>query len=198
MNMKKGIAILLVVLVAGVMFGADATLTLGSTVAGVLKHGFVSEEIETVNFGHINTALSGADLNNNYTGIDLYDDGQDVGYYYFAANTAKTGYKVSFVVNPFASATADFEVPYTLVLADEGKSPNVTLTTTDILTPGTLGGDISPSTPVDVIATPSNAVGPKYAGLALSIVIAGDANLAYGIPAAEDYAATIVATVTTH
>jgi hypothetical protein len=86
-----------------------------------------------------------------------------VGYYYFAANTAKTGYKVSFVVNPIASPTAEFEVPYTLTLATTGNSSNVTMTTADISTIGTLGGDITPSASVDVIATPSNAVGPKYA-----------------------------------
>ena len=195
--MKKAIAILLVLLVAGVAFGAD-TLTLESTVAGVLKHGFLADAITTVNFGQIIAGVSDAGVDNDYDEIDLFGEGQTVGHYYFAANTANTGYKVSFVVNPIASNAASFEVPYTLTLTEEAKSPNVTLKTTDISTLGTLGGDLTPSAAVNVIATASGATGPKYAGLTLAIVIDGAANEAYGLPAANDYTGTIVATVTTH
>ena len=44
------------------------------------------------------------------------DDVTEVGYYYFVANTANTGYTVAFVVNPFSSGTANFEVPLTLTI----------------------------------------------------------------------------------
>jgi len=195
-KMKKVIAILLVLLVTGVVFGD--TLTLESTVSGVLKHGFVGSQIATVNFGEINSGVSGAGIGDSYDGIDLFGSGQGVGHYYFASNSANTGYKVSFVVNPIASSTASFQVPYTLTLASEGASSNVTLVTDSISTIGNLGETITASESVDVISTPSNAIGPKYAGLTLAIVIDGEENEAYGLPAATDYSGTIVATVTTH
>ncbi|PKL28208.1 MAG: hypothetical protein CVV46_07635 [Spirochaetae bacterium HGW-Spirochaetae-2] len=197
--MKKAIAILLVLLVAGVAFGAD-TLTLESVVTGVLKHGFISSEIADVTFANISTGVGAAGVDNSITGIDfLEDDDQDVGYYYFASNTANTGYKVSFVVNPFSSTTTgvNFKVPYTLNMTGTGNSTNVTLTTAAISTTGTLGGTITASSPVDVIATPSNAVSHKYAGLALSITVDGTGNETYGLPA-DTYVGSVVATVTTH
>ncbi|MDY0371899.1 MAG: hypothetical protein RBQ79_05995, partial [Sphaerochaetaceae bacterium] len=65
MNMKKAIAILLVVLVAGVMFGATDTLTIESTVTARTNHGFYAAQISPLNFGKIYSATTLG--NNTYT-----------------------------------------------------------------------------------------------------------------------------------
>lgn len=201
--MKKLLSVLLVLLVVGGMaFGAgEGTLTLNSDVAGVLKHGFVGTLIENPNFGAINSGLTGTNQSFVYaTDIDFYVDAtiETLGYYYFVANTPKTGYTVKFIVNPFSSATADFEVPYGLVVTKLIAHENVTVTEGTISATGDLGDDISPSAETTVLATASGAVGPKYAGLKLGLTMATANNLAYGIPAATNYVATVVAYVTTN
>ena len=139
--MKKLIAILLVVLVAGFVFGADplATLTLTSEVDGKLVHGFRSTEIATVNFGQIYSTLSQGDTpldasyakytDENENDIDLEGNGGAVGYYYFATNSNTADYHVDFTVNPFSSIEdgVDFEVPYTLNYSSKGTSNNISV-----------------------------------------------------------------------
>lgn len=198
--MRKLLTIMLALLViGGVAFADDVgTLTLTSKVAGVLKHGFIAAQITNANFGKINTGLSGVGLDYTYTSdINLEsNDVTEVGYYYFLANTANPGYTVEFVVNPFSSATADFEVPLTLTVAKD-VNVNVNVTAGNISTGGEIGTDIIPSLSTIVMDTVNALVGPKYAGVKLMVSTNGTANAAYGIPAANDYVATVVASVTT-
>ncbi|MFA5545467.1 MAG: hypothetical protein WDA14_07430, partial [Sphaerochaetaceae bacterium] len=116
--MKKLITMMLVLLiVGGAVFGEETdggTLTLSAEVTGVLKHGFIANKIADADFGKINSGLSGTALGYTFA-IDLEsDESTDVGYYYFVANTPKTGYTIQFQVNPFYSDVAGFEVPLTL------------------------------------------------------------------------------------
>ena len=203
--MKKLITMMLVLLiVGGAVFGADTdggTLTLSADVTGVLKHGFIANKIADADFGKINSGLSGTALDYTFaTKIDLEsNDSTDVGYYYFVANTPKTGYTIQFQVNPFYSDVAGFEVPLTLAVAKDVAHANVTVTAVPIAiaTSGVIGADISASEKTTVMDTAQLLVGPKYAGLKLSVTTTGTANAAYGIPAANDYEATVVAYVTT-
>ena len=210
--MKKLIAILLVVLVAGFVFAEDptATLTLTSEVSGRLVHGFSSIEIdaEDINFGKITSELDSGALNetyNEYTSgqegdfIDLEGSGGAVGYYYFATNSNTSGYYVDFTVNPFSSIEdgVTFTVPYTLNYKSLRMSNNISVNSVEtIALEGALGGTIVPKT-LRVISTTGNTNSPRYGGLSLDIEIAGNDNLAFGLPEG-DYEATVVASLTTN
>jgi hypothetical protein len=120
--MKKAIAILLVLLVAGVMFGADdspgtAQLDITAAMGNKANHGFLDSNAasEIDSFGDvINTTYDTA------TATDLVLDSealpnQSVGSYVFATN-ANVDYAVSFTLNPLvdSSTRPTWYVPYSL------------------------------------------------------------------------------------
>ncbi|MDC7245329.1 MAG: hypothetical protein PQJ47_05385 [Sphaerochaetaceae bacterium] len=125
--MKKIIAILLVLVVGFAAFAAvgDATLTLNSTVAGQLYHGFTSSTYTTG--AALKTAFTtgGEDGDESLT-VDFADDAaQDVGYYNFYTTGNFTA-TVDLTLSPlsYSDGTSTYYVPYTLgyTAANDGAS----------------------------------------------------------------------------
>ena len=190
--MKKAIAILLVLLVAGVMFGADGdTLTLQSTMGVKINHGF-SDTDHASFYSIINPTTAFSDPTKT---VDMELDGpQSVGYYAFASN-AKAEVTVTLTANSLVGP-GSVVVPYTLVATRSGGTVGTTPVT--IATGGTLGSTTASSGTGDLISA-NTTNGPKWASYSLTVEFDDEANAAYGLPETgedEYYTATIVASIT--
>ncbi len=199
-KMKKALAILLVLLVAGVAFGAGAdTLTLKSTVTAKTSHGFGANLLANNTFGGIIAAGSGLG-NNSYDTLDLESNtDQPVGYYYFA--TSSSAAKVEFVLKPMTTTTElgsdTYYVPYSLKYSKKAGSVPAGGTGEITSTSGASLVALSTTPIVDtdpVIIVDSDISQSKWISLSLSIAFAGTANATAGIPAAT-YVGSVVATV---
>ena len=164
--MKKAIAILLVLLVAGVAFGADE-LTVTSNVDGIFKHGFSASQLAT--FGAVNPATLAA---SETATVDFSDDSaQVVGYYSFATNTRATfGISLSATAlksDELVTASEYYYVPYTLTFTDKDSdefsethngNPGVTIIsplTINLVTDGYITGLLWDSYQLDLTLDPT-------------------------------------------
>ena len=207
--MKKLLTILLVLLVAGFAFAADATevsnatLTLGSSVEHILRHGFVKNEVQDPDFGTISAVMVSTVNDNDYDTIKLLGEtGEEtstypVGYHYFVANTSETDYVVAFGVQAFAN-TDGVQVPYKLEYKElAGSLSNASVSGSGsgvIQSVGAVAFDGESSNGVTVITTNTTNNGAKHAGLELEVVINGEDNRNAGI-AAGAYTAYVYANV---
>jgi len=217
--MKKAIAILMVLLVAGVMFADDvpgnATLTLTSSVTGQTVHGF---------YGGVDVdALTGTGIINYNTGnypnysegvVMVSDNSQPVGFYSFYTNSA-IGVSVDITAKPLASSaefgevgsesSVDVYVPYEITfspLVSGGSTANIVSGYTEkslgwssqdgpIPAPNTIGFADAEKTLIEV----SEVGGVKWATYSLGVKFNGSENISYGLPAGA-YAGTVVAKIT--
>jgi len=193
--MKKVIAILLVVLVEGVMFGdglgESADLTLQSTVAAKTVHGFGASAYSS--FGDIVSASANLG-DSSYTGLDLESDSsQNVGYYAFASSLI-SGVQVTFTANPltFTSGSDTYYVPYTLTYT---KGAGTVGSTGTIALSGNVGTAAISAGSADLLTTANNPTGPKWASYSLAVAFDGSSNFSYGLPVGT-YSGTVVAAVT--
>jgi len=205
MNMKKAIAILLVVLVAGVAFGVeagtDAGITISATVAGKLYHGFTN-----LAGGGISTNPTANSIKtlpsavNSDAPIDLEAAGTatttTIGYYNMLT-TGASGVKVSFKASPLTAsiATVDYYVPYKVALGTKiGDGGTVTLVPSAVVDFGAaVPGEtvISETSYVDVLT--SAGPGRRWASYAVDVTVNGDQNVSYGLPEG-----TFTGTITAH
>jgi hypothetical protein len=201
-KMKKALAILLVLLVAGVVFGAadpgDATLSLSAAMGTRTNHGFIDDNEGLDSFGTIynSTALG------NYSATDLdleSEESQDVGYYVFASNT-NTKVEVSFVANPLVSPNLGTEVPYILT-ANYLSGSNITAPTTAPKWDLTAGGDLAAGDDVEAVTAnlinlTSVANGVKWASYSLGIEFDATGNIDFGLEEGT-YTGSVVASIVT-
>jgi hypothetical protein len=201
-RMKKVIAILLVLLVAGVAFGAadpdGATLTLGAAMGNRTNHGFIGDATGLDTFGEIyNSTVLG---NYSASGLDLESSAsQSVGYYVFASNT-NTKVEVSFKADPLVSPNLGTKVPYILTATYEDGSNIVAPTTApewDLTAGGSLvaGGEVA-SVESDLINLASVANGVKWASYSLAVVFDATGNIDFGLEEGA-YTGSVVASIVT-
>lgn len=206
--MKKAIAILLVLLVAGVMFAANdsSTLTLKSSIEEKLNHGFTKTELTTV--GDILAATLGnraADSNDNYDlNVDMeVATAQSVGFYSFASNSS-TGVKVDIDTTPLVledgNKNALIHVPFTLSFslahgAGTEVAEPVAVTYISLL-PSV--DPVFSTGSVNIIDTTTGSPSglPNWATYGLTVSFHSD-NATYGLPEG-DYVGTVVANITTN
>jgi len=214
--MKKLIAILLVVLVAGFVFGADpepntgdATLTLISTVEGRTTHGFHTGPVKTSFSSIFGSTLGNLGDGENSVEVEMEGDGaldyQGVGFYSFASNS-KTGVDVSISATPMTLTVTTGEgenqsisklfVPFNLVFAKG--DDNGTVGTSKIYKIGDI--DAVPVTEAPVLnltslVSDSSVGGVKWASYTVQVLFNGGLNEAYGLPEG-DYSSTITASIT--
>lgn len=189
--MKKVIAILLVVLVAGVMFGAD-TLTINSTAASIMKHGFSDEAFTS--FGGI---VSGDVSATATKAVNLGSaDSQSLGYYSIATNT-KDSLAISVSAGPMKSEElvtddAFYYIPYTLSFKHGSEDA---ITGTHDFFRGALA-----SAPTDLaitLKTDSYITGTYWKSFAMDLTF-GNFMVDGGLDVPEgDYSSTVTITVTT-
>jgi len=194
--MKKFIAILLVVLVAGVMFGDPApgeTLILQSTMGGKTKHGFYSGTA-LANFGSI---LSATFTDTTKSGLNMEtNDDQPVGYYSFGTNV-KTKVNVTLKASPLIGPGTT-NVPYTLVATKLNGTVGETPVTIDL--ENAVGTTSIDSVSGSLLTQTAGTNGPKWATYSLEVKFNGTANLVYGLPETAEgdiYTGTVVALITT-
>ena len=200
--MKKVIAILLVLLVAGTAFGADdpsnAELVLSATMGNRTMHGFIGDATGLDSFGTIYNSTTLGD----YTaeGLDLESSvSQSVGYYVFASNT-KEKVQVSFVANPLISPNLESKVPYKLTaIYTNGQNISGPMEPLiwDLTDGGTVvaGGSVS-SVTSDLINFASVNPGVKWASFSLAVEFDSTGNINYGLEEGT-YSGTVYATIVT-
>ncbi|MFA5514245.1 MAG: hypothetical protein WDA17_04925 [Sphaerochaetaceae bacterium] len=200
--MKKAIAILMVLLVAGVMFAADATLTLTSTMAAKTNHGFSSIALNYLQI--INGQIIGEeentdafDLNDKVYPVDFTDSStQGIGYYSFATN-ASTSISVTLTINALHNEDTDYEVPYTLgYTKGENSTAGVVSGTKKVGSDVKFLNDSDVSTETITLANSLAGSGPSWGTYALTATFDPTDIEAKGLPA-ETYTGDIVATITT-
>jgi len=184
--MKKFLAILIaLIMVSGVMFAANTTLTINSAVESLTKHGFSSSAKDS--FGSIIT--QGDASYENTTNVNLEGTGaQTIGYYSFAT-TAKIGIDVNFTLNPMANDT--FKVAYALNISKA--DGNFAYTAVDVpANTNTIGQAVAVSAPsiIDLGAS----TGARWGTFKLDATFAGAANTLFGLPEG-DFVGTIVAEI---
>lgn len=194
--MKKALAILLVLLVAGVAFGADGnTLNLQSTMGVKVNHGFSSTDLTTFNsiFSPTTAFADPTEV------VDMESSAsQAVGYYAFASN-ARVAVTVKLTASDLVGP-GSVVVPYTLTATKSAGT--VGITPVVIATTGVLGST-TPSSVEGVLLNASTQNGPKYASYSLAVVFDGTANAEYGLPETNStegsetyYSGTVVASIT--
>lgn len=193
--MKKAIAILLVLLVAGVVFGANGdTLNLQSVMAEKTNHGFYAGTAYD-SFGDIFGATF---ADQTVSGLDMeISTPQAVGNYAFASNS-KTEVNVVLTASPLVGPGST-NVPYTLV-ATKGAG-TVGSTPVTIALGGTVGTTAIGNVAGSLLTQTEGTIGPKWATYTLTVQFAGAANLEYGLPEADTsnpYVGTVVAAITTN
>ena len=123
--MKKAIAILLVLLVAGVAFGADPTLVIGTTRTGVESIKLSVMPLTTSTYGAASEDLS--IVMNSVQGGDDVPPARAV-YVNLRTNTTSS-YNIGVSGLPLSSATTDSKIGYTLTpQTGTGYTPGSTLT----------------------------------------------------------------------
>ena len=208
MNMKKAIAILLVVLVAGVAFGAVDTVggsgvdvVLKATVGGRLYHGF-----DATGFTASPTAAQIKDLGQSYSStvsIDLLADETKVIGHYNMLTTGKTNVIVSFSAVALHSkiGNVDYYVPYKVTLdTANGAADKVDVVGTPEIDLGIATGPSNTEiTPAAVEFLQTSGAGRKWASYPVNVTINKVKNEAFGLPETEsgtEFTGTITAKFT--
>ena len=205
--MKKAIAILLVVLVAGVAFGAVDTVggdgvdvVLKATVGGRLYHGF-----DAAGFTASPTAAQIKYLGQSYdstVSIDLLADTTKVIGHYNMLTTGKTNVKVSFLAVALHSkiGSVDYYVPYKVTLGTANGADKVAVVGTPEIDLGIATGPSNTEiTPAAVEFLQTSGAGRKWASYPVNVTIDKDEKEAFGLPETEtgtEFTGTITANFT--
>jgi hypothetical protein len=214
--MKKLIAILLVILVAGFVFGDGAdpvefpdttTLTLKAAVDGKAAHGFHGGGLKN-SFSEVFAIDLSEEATNNLGDLEKnvemeLTNIQPVGYYSFATNS-NAGFTVSMEVTPMTlivgsgeSSSSLLYVPFVLQF-DKGEGSIGVNQTKNIYNATGLPGVDPPDANDEIVLIPSSAVSPSqlnWASYSVAVQFYGDSNEAYGLPQGN-YISTITASIT--
>ncbi|MGI6428920.1 MAG: hypothetical protein ACOXZ6_04245 [Syntrophomonadaceae bacterium] len=215
--MKKLIAILLVVLVAGFVFAEDegaaavpalnsTVLTLKSAVGGRATHGFHGGALKN-SFSEVFTADPSEEATNNLGNLEKLVDMestniQNVGYYSFASNS-NASFTVKMDVTPMTliveegeSSSSLLYVPF-LLQFNKGAGPTGTSQTANIYNTSGIPGAVALEENDEVVLVSSTSSSQlNWASYGVAVQFYGDSNVAYGLPQG-DYVSTITASITT-
>ncbi len=176
-RMKKAIAILLVLLVAGTAFGDNPQIVLESTMGVKTNHGFYIGTSYT-NFGQVFSAIF---EDQTVDDLDMeIDVAQSVGNYAFATN-ARTAVNVTLTTFPLVGPGGTY-VPYSLSATKDAGTIGEGSLTINFLAGSTVGTDEIAEASGNLLNQTAATNGPKWATYSLGVTFNGSDNLAYGLP----------------